>query len=186
MGKIQKKNIAILMGGESVERKISIKSGEHFYSNIDSSKYNSYKILISKKSKWIVNFKNQTYPIEKSNFSFKEENKIIKFDAAIILIHGEPAENGELSKYFDSLNIAYSCCNEQVSLLTFNKYNCNNFLREHNFDVPKSSTDILEIENFTFPCIVKPTSSGSSFGVSKLNSKEELNKFLVRKLIDCL
>ena len=53
------------MGGESVERKISIKSWEHFYSNIDSSKYNSYKILISTESKWIVNFKNQTYPIDK-------------------------------------------------------------------------------------------------------------------------
>ena len=176
MNSVNKKNIAILMGGESVERKISIKSGEHFFSNLNLNQYNAYKILISEDSEWIVQFDNEIHRINKSDFSINLKNARIQFDAVIILIHGEPAENGELSKYFDSLNIPYSCCNEEVSLLTFNKFNCNNFLRKENFNVPQSANNALKIENFRFPCIVKPTTSGSSFGVSKVNSKNELNK----------
>ena len=176
MKPVNKKNIAILMGGESVERKISIKSGEHFFSNLNLNEYNAYKILISESSKWTVKIENKIHQINKSNFSLKLKNTIIHFDAVIILIHGEPAENGELSKYFDSLNIPYSCCNEESSLLTFNKFNCNNFLRTENFNVPKSTNNLKKIEKFKFPCIVKPTTSGSSFGVSKVNSKEKLNE----------
>jgi len=176
MNQTNKKNIAILMGGESVERKISIKSGKHFCANLDSNEYNAYKILITEKSEWILKIKDEFHQINKSNFSFKLKNEIIKFDVAIVLIHGEPAENGELSKYFDSLNIPYSCCDEKASLLTFNKFNCNNFLRKENFNVPESNTSISEMKKITFPCIVKPTTSGSSFGVSKVNSKEQLNQ----------
>jgi len=49
-------------------------------------------------------------------------------------------------------------------------------LRKKNFNVPQSTNNAQKIENFRFPCIVKPTTSGSSFGVSKVNSKQELNK----------
>ncbi len=190
-----KKNIAILMGGTSVEREISIKSGEHFFSNLNLDEFNAYKIFLSEDPEWLVRFQDKTYKINKTDFSFYINDEVIRFDAAIILIHGEPAENGELSKYFDSLNIPYNCCNEHSSLLTFNKYNCNSFLRTENFNVPKSIINSLNIENFNFPCIVKPTTSGSSFGVTKVNFKNYLtsavehakkysNKFIIEEFIE--
>jgi D-alanine-D-alanine ligase len=86
MNQERKKNIAILMGGDSVERKISIKSGEYFYSNLNSNNYNSYKILVSNQSEWFVKFKNERFDINKQNFSIQLKNEIIKFDAAVILI----------------------------------------------------------------------------------------------------
>ncbi len=68
MNQTNKKNIAILMGGGSVERKISIKSGEHFCANLDSNEYNAYKILITEKSEWILKIKD---PSLESNHVFK-------------------------------------------------------------------------------------------------------------------
>lgn len=169
-----KKKIAILIGGDSVEKNISINSGENFYKNLDTQKYSGYLILF-KKNEWnLINTKDHK-KIDKKDFSFIENGQKIKFDAVIILIHGKPGETGELCSYFETLKIPYSSTNEKVSRLTFNKKKCNDFLRNKGFTVPYSIMNEKSDSNIKYPCIIKPINSGSSFGVSKIELESNLN-----------
>ena len=169
------KNIAILVGGESVERTISIKSGENFFENLDTTKYSGYLILVNNLDDDFFCLKNQI-KIDKSDFSIEKNGKKIQFDASVILIHGPPGETGELCSYFESLNIPYSSSNLIASKLTFDKKKCNDYLKNKGFTVPNSKINEKLNTNIKYPCIVKPINSGSSFGVSKVNNQSKLNE----------
>ena len=170
-----KKNIAILVGGNSEEKKISIKSGKNFINNLDTEKYSGYLIIIKDKNADFIN-KKTLEKLDKKDFSINQKGKKIKFNLIVILIHGAPGETGELCSYFESLKIPYSSSNEISSKLTFNKKKCNDYLREQDFTVPNSILNKKTDINIKYPCIVKPINSGSSFGVSKVNSPSKLHK----------
>ena len=168
------KNIAILVGGESVERTISIKSGENFFENLETTKYSGYLILVNNLDDNFYCLKDQI-KIDKSDFSLEKNGEKIQFDASVILIHGPPGETGELCSYFESLNIPYSSSNLIASKLTFDKKKCNDYLKNKGFTVPDSKINEKLNTNIKYPCIIKPINSGSSFGVSKVNNQSNLN-----------
>ena len=117
-----KKNIAIVAGGDSSEIVISLKSADGIYSFIDKDKYNLY-IAIVKRDEWAVILPSGEHtPIDKNDFSFKENGVARHFDFAYITIHGTPGEDGRLQGYFDMIGMPYSSCGMLVSALTFNKY----------------------------------------------------------------
>lgn len=166
-------NIAILMGGTSNESLISLKSANTILKHIDKKKYNAYKILCKNINQFYAIINSKKIKLEVENFSFSFNNQIIKFQKVFMIIHGAPGETGELCGYFESLNIPYTSCDEQTSKLTFNKLKCNHYLNQLNYKVPSS---IIYKSNckINFPCIVKPSCSGSSFGISKVSKKEDL------------
>ena len=85
-----KKNIAIIVGGDSVEKKISIKSGENFYKNVDKNKFNPFLVFYTN-NKWSILKKiNHLFEINKKEFSIVFDDKKIFFDGVVILIHGSP------------------------------------------------------------------------------------------------
>ncbi len=180
---MNKKNIAVLAGGNSSEFFISLKSAETVANEIDKEKYNVYTVQI-KDSEWtLINDLNCGLIIHKNDFSFTDKGQKEKFDLVISLIHGTPGEDGLLQAYFDMLQIPYVGSGVLASSLTFNKYYCNTFLR--NFDIVNIAKSVLVRENNDFntekiisevglPCFVKPNAGGSSFGVSKVKKKEEL------------
>jgi len=106
----------------------------------------------------------------------------VKIDFAYITIHGTPGEDGKLQGFFDMLKIPYSTGDVSSSALTFNKWICNNFLR--NFGVRMAKTIKLDdgdpinteeiIGKLGLPLFVKPNAGGSSFGVTKVKQPEEL------------
>ena len=115
-----KKNIAIVAGGDSSEIVISLKSADGIYSFIDKDKYNLY-IAIVKRDEWAVILPSGEHtPIDKNDFSFKENGVTRHFDFAYITIHGTPGEDGRLQGYFDMIGMPYSSCGMLVSALTFN------------------------------------------------------------------
>ena len=117
-------NIAIVAGGDSSEIVISLKSADGIYSFIDKDKYNLY-IAIVKRDEWAVILPSGEHtPIDKNDFSFKENGVTRHFDFAYITIHGTPGEDGRLQGYFDMIGMPYSSCGMLVSALTFNKYVC--------------------------------------------------------------
>ena len=166
-------NIAILMGGTSKEKEISLKSAETIYQNIDKKKYNAYKVLCLNNILFKVIINKNQININNTDFSFKLNGCKINIDKVFMMIHGAPGENGELCEYFDKQNIPYTSCNEQVSQLTFNKFKCTHHLKSIGYTVPKSS---IHTTNYTtkYPCIVKPNCSGSSFGVCKVYNQKEM------------
>jgi len=177
-----KKKVAIIAGGYSSEYVISLKSAQGVRSFINPERYEVYIVLITK-DKWFVQLNEKTeIPIDKNDFSFINEGQKINFDFAYITIHGAPGEDGLLQGYFDMLNIPYSSCGVLTSALTFNKFYCNLFLKNFGVKTAKSvyirKEDRLDstfiISELGLPCFVKPNDSGSSFGITKVNSPDQL------------
>jgi len=175
------KNIAVVMGGYSSEKEISMKSGSIALQFIDKNKFNLYKVVIDING-WFLLLNNLELPIDKKDFSVTYNNSKILFDGVFIAIHGKPGENGELQSYFDKLNIPYTSSGKKAAQLSFNKGKCNAFLMNGGLKCAKSI--ILEanqniniekiISHINLPCFVKPNANGSSFGISKVLKKEEL------------
>ena len=79
-----KRNIAIVAGGDSSEIVISLKSAEGIFSFLDKDKYNVY-IAIVKRDEWAVKLPGGEHtPIDKNDFSFRENGEIRHFDFAIL------------------------------------------------------------------------------------------------------
>jgi len=175
------KTIAIAAGGDSSEFEISVKSATEV-SKALSSKYITYIIMI-RGTKWYwEDPKGRYHNIDKNDFSLMTDEYRVRFDAVFIAIHGTPGENGLLQGYFDMLSIPYSSCGTFSSALTFNKQATKLFLKEYR--IPMAEAVIIRrdekpeiksiVKQIGLPCFVKPNSSGSSFGVSKVKVIEEM------------
>lgn len=163
---------------------MSLRSAQGLYSFFDKEKYNVY-IVVIKGNRWEVNLNDgTTTPIDKNDFSFKENGKLVMFDYAYITIHGTPGENGILQGYFELIHLPYSTSGVLVEALTFDKFVLNQYLRSYGVSVAESllirkgyeelvSDDEIE-ERIGMPCFVKPAADGSSFGVSKVKNKDQL------------
>ena len=171
-----KRNIAIVAGGDSSEIVISLKSAEGIFSFLDKDKYNVY-IAIVKRDEWAVKLPGGEHtPIDKNDFSFRENGEVRHFDFAYITIHGTPGEDGRLQGYFDMIGMPYSSCGMFVSALTFNKFACNHYLKGFGVDIARSIhlfkgqtvTDEEVVSRLGLPVFVKPNDGGSSFGVTKV------------------
>ncbi|MBP3229327.1 MAG: D-alanine--D-alanine ligase [Prevotella sp.] len=179
-----KRTIAIVCGGDSSEYNVSLRSAQGLYSFFDKERYNVYIVEIRNQD-WHVNLKDgTTTPIDRNDFSFKENGKLVMFDYAYITIHGTPGENGILQGYFELIHLPYSTSGVLVEAMTFDKFVLNQYLRSYGVSVAESllirkgyeqlvSDDEIE-ERIGMPCFVKPAADGSSFGVSKVKNKDQL------------
>jgi len=176
------KNVAIIMGGYSSEYQISLTSGGVVYQYLDKTKYNPFKIHIFKE-KWVyVNESNEEFPINKNDFSIEVDGQKITFDVVFNAIHGTPGEDGLMQAYFELLGIPQTSCDYYQSALTFNKRDLLSVLKPYGIKTATSFYLNLGdeinaekiIETVGLPCFVKPNKSGSSFGISKVKTKNEL------------
>lgn len=181
-----KKNIAVVYGGDSSEFVVSVKSSENVYNAITEAGYYAWKVQI-KGLDWEVYQDGQVIAaVDKSDFSFVKDGVKIQFDFAYITIHGTPGEDGKLQGYFDLVKIPYSTCGVNSSAITFNKYFCSNYLRTFGITMAKSvrlfKGDKIDsdqiIEKLGLPVFVKPNAGGSSFGVTKVKEKAQLQEAL--------
>lgn len=179
-----KKNIAVIAGGNSSEFPVSIRSAEQIAGELDPDKYDVYKITI-KGTSWILeDEKTGQNPVNKDDFSCNTPMGKLKFDCALITIHGTPGEDGKLQGYFESLNIPYTTSGILSSSLTFNKKATKLFLKSFGILSPAAvylrkgelvKTETI-INKLGFPVFVKPNQSGSSFGVTKADNEATLEK----------
>ena len=179
---MKKRTIAIVAGGDSSELVVSLRSAQGIYSFIDKERYNLYIVEMEGKRWEVVLPDGNKTPIDRNDFSFVEGGKKKKFDFAYITIHGTPGENGILQGYFDLIGMPYSSCNVLASAITFNKFTCNQYLKGFGIRVSESMIlrkgfEILDeevINKVGLPCFIKPNAGGSSFGVTKVKTKEEI------------
>ena len=185
-----KKKIAIIAGGDSSEYGVSLRSAAGIESFLNHEQYDITTVLLIGKD-WKAQVKSQEakeewVDIDKNDFSFTYKGVKNTFDFAYITIHGTPGENGLLQGYFDMLGIPYSCCGVLAAAMTFNKYTCNHYLKGFGVRVAesvllrKAKGERLEvkgediIEQVGLPCFIKTNVGGSSFGVTKVKSVEEV------------
>ena len=179
---MKKRTIAIIAGGDSSELPVSLRSAQGIYSFIDKERYNLYIVEMQGKRWEVVLPNGEKTPIDRNDFSFTENGEKKNFDFAYITIHGTPGENGILQGYFDLIGMPYSSCNVLVSAITFNKFTCNQYLKGFGIRVSESMIlrkgfEILEeevINKVGLPCFIKPNAGGSSFGVTKVKTKEDI------------
>ncbi|MDG1475820.1 MAG: D-alanine--D-alanine ligase [Vicingaceae bacterium] len=173
------KNVAIIEGGYSHEKIISLQSAETVFQNIDKTLYNPIKVRIDEKG-WFAFVGDERVEVNRDDFSFRDT----KFDIAFIVIHGTPGEDGKLQAYFEMLNVPYTTCGHFAATLTFNKFACNRYLKTFGIKVADAvlirKKDVINsaeiITKIGLPCFVKPNDGGSSFGITKVEKESELKK----------
>ena len=177
-----KKNVVVIAGGNSSEYEVSIKSGNHIFSEVDGEKYNKY-LMILRGRDWMVEIGDQKFPVDKNDFSFEYQGKKVVFDFAYITIHGNPGENGMLQGYLDMMGVPYSTCNTLVEAITFDKYTCTNYLNAFGINTThpimlvrgKAFDKEAVLKSVGLPCFVKPNAEGSSFGVAKVKTAADFD-----------
>ena len=151
--------IAVLMGGYSAEREISLMSGKAVY-----------KALL----------KNN---VECFSFDLTDDNLdklwIKEFDKAFIILHGRGGEDGYIQSLLDKRKIPFTGSGVEASNLCMNKANTKDVWLKHELPLSPSivATQGKPIDpiEFPLPWAIKPTLEGSSIGITKVENKSELN-----------
>lgn len=179
-----KRIIAIVAGGDSSEHDVSLRSAQGIYSFMNKDLYDCYIIEITG-TKWEAVLPGDVkVPVDKNDFSFETTTGRVHPDFAYITIHGTPGENGILQGYFDLIRLPYSTSGVLIEALTFNKFSLNQYLKAWGVRIADSLllrkgqdqalTDEEILEKVGLPCFVKPNADGSSFGVTKVKTKDQL------------
>lgn len=183
-----KKNVAVVYGGNSDEWDISVKSGKNVAAALDRNKYNVYEILY-RKDEWGLSdpsFEEAHVvgPVDTSDFSCTVEGTKVKFDIALVMIHGTPGEDGILQRYFEKLGVPCSTCSSKVLATIFDKHDCKVAMKDLGVPMAKDvflapgdkySVDAI-VEKLSLPVFVKPCDGGSSYGVTKVKEVSHLEE----------
>ena len=189
-------SVAVIYGSDSSEWEVACRSGEFVASRIDEYKYDVYEIF-ARFGQWKLvamrraNSMRSPFPegaqpeVDKTDFSVMVLGEKVKFDFAYIMQHGAPGETGLLQGYLEMLGVPHSSCSAFVTTVAFDKYSCKSYLR--GADYVKLSPDAFirqgddveafskkTVEKLGLPLFVKPTSGGSSFGITKVEKADDL------------
>lgn len=176
------KNIALLAGGNSSEREIALQSAAQVSAAFDREKYNVWLVDVCGRTFTYTSPEGKEYRVDLNDFSLTVEGEKIVFDYAYIIIHGTPGEDGHLQGYLEMMGVPYSSCDMVSSVITFDKVTTKRTVASTGVSLAK---DILLREDdwiahdaivaeLGLPLFVKPNASGSSCGVTKVKSAEEL------------
>ena len=177
-----KPNIALLAGGNSSEYDISIGSASQVMEALDRNKYTPYLIKV-KDTRWFhTDGSGVETDVDKNDFSLTLDGRKIALEYALILIHGTPGEDGLLQAYFELMGIPFSSSGFLASAITFDKSVCKRMLTPTGVamacEVLLGRGEAVDagaiIEKLGLPVFVKPNASGSSCGVSKVKTEQEL------------
>jgi len=177
-----KKKLALVTGGLSGEAQISYKSAVTVGNNLDRALFDVYKIDINATGWWYETISGEKSKVNRDDFSISDNGTTIHFDVVLLCIHGTPGEDGKLQGYFDMLGLPYTSCDAATSALTMNKRYTVAVVSFSGINVAKSMhlfkhtpvTPDQILQQLRLPVFVKPNSGGSSIGMSKVNTAEEL------------
>lgn len=182
-----KKKIALVTGGFTGESVISLKSAAVVEKTIDRELYDIYKILIYPGDWYFLNDAGIKIPVNLNDFSIEINDQKITFDGVFNILHGSPGEDGKLAGYFDMIGIPYTTCDQLTSAITMNKGYTKAIVDDIEELFIAKSLQLFgkSTENFekvktglSLPLFVKPNNGGSSIGMSKVKTWEELPEAL--------
>lgn len=194
-----KKRIAVVFGGASNEKEISLESGRNVCYKLSPEKYEvipifvdsdmklhilNHKLLVSTSTQEITTLIDQAQPLHWSDLKKHA-------DFVFLALHGGQGENGVIQGTLEMLNLPYNGSSIFASALCMDKYKTGKFLQAKGFDVPRAllfdKKDFEQnkcqhldefISQIGFPCIVKPHDDGCSVMVASPANKEELQQAL--------
>lgn len=196
--------IAVIFGGNSTEYPVSLQSAFSILENLDKQKYDIIPIGITRQGDWyryygdydrILNDSwcenNEVLvPVvisQNSSISgmieWKEDGmKITKIDLAFPVLHGKNGEDGTVQGVFELAGISVIGCDTLSSALCMDKDRAHKLVQNAGVAVPKAIVlknatreNAMELsKELTYPLFIKPVRAGSSFGITKINKREEL------------
>jgi D-alanine-D-alanine ligase len=178
-----KKKIALVTGGFTGESVISLKSAAVVEKTIDREKYDVYKILIYPGDWYHLTDAGIKIPVNLNDFSIEVTAEKITFDGIFNILHGAPGEDGKLAGYFDMIGLPYTTCDQLTSAITMNKGYTKAIVDDiEELHIAKSiqlfensSKNHEKVKSeLTLPLFIKPNNGGSSIGISKVKTWEEL------------
>jgi D-alanine-D-alanine ligase len=154
--------IAVLMGGNSAEREISLNSGEAVYQALKSQQIDCFK------------------------FDWKNDNLdnlwSQEFNLAFVVLHGRGGEDGTIQRLLEARNISYTGSNSDASANGMDKHLSKEIWKASKLPLAPSVIAIqdttLPAVNFPLPWAIKPVSEGSSIGISKVVELDQLDEAL--------
>lgn len=174
--------IAVFRGGYSGESVISHQSADRMMQAIDAARYDAVYVTITNEGWSAHEADGRAITLDRGDLSIDRGRGRERVKAALIAIHGSPGENGPLQGYLDMLRVPYQTGDVLNMSVTFSKYATVTLLRHMGHTVAPSIlvptkgavSDDAIIAATGLPCFVKPDASGSSLGISKVKTKEEL------------
>lgn len=174
--------IAILRGGFTGESVISMQSAANMMAALDAARYDAVFITVERDA-WTCSRTDGTpLPFDRGHFTADRGKGHERFAAALIAVHGTPGEDGKLQGYLDMLGVPYQTGGVLNMALTMSKFSTVSLLRQMGFPVASSlllhqgtpDAAVRVAREVGFPCFVKPDTSGSSLGISKVKTADEL------------
>ena len=157
--------IGVLMGGVSAEREVSLKTGSNVADALERRGHEVVRI------DWGADAR-----------SIDELLREARVDRVVLALHGRGGEDGCVQGYLELMGIPYTGSNVLSSALAMDKLKAKELFRLHNVPTPpyysvshRTRSELEDLHGtFGFPVIVKPRSEGSSVGLAKASSMEEL------------
>lgn len=213
---MEKLKVAVIFGGKSTEHEVSRVSAASVIRNLDKNKYDILMLGITKDGNWHL-FSGPVEDVESGAWEYKVDSsgfyaieKCCK-QASIIfpVLHGLYGEDGTIQGFLELMNKPYVGCgvigsalgmDKAFAKIIFEHYGIPQakylVIRENEF-IDQKELVVGNIEKeFTYPCFIKPSNSGSSVGISKAHNREELitalelasehdNKIVIEEFVDC-
>jgi len=158
-------DVAVLMGGISNEREISILSGDAVVEGLTAAGHTVTKIIVH------------------AGFENDQVETLHHFDVVFNALHGTFGEDGQIQAILDAHDIVYTGCGAEASRLLMDKVATKEHLDKAGILTPRwfvlqsmSEAGRPLPENFNFPLVVKPANAGSSVDVAIVHTLEEYEK----------
>jgi len=149
--------VAVLMGGTSNERDISLESGEAVLNALLRKKISAVSIDPKK----------------------DDLNKLSDFDRAFICLHGKDGEDGEIQTFLETINLPYTGSDIHSSSLGMDKFECKTIWKSKNISTP-NFMQVSHVDDYEsasnccgLPFFIKPANSGSSIGIAIINNEND-------------
>ena len=152
--------VAVLMGGRSAEREISLKSGQAVLEALLAQGIDAHKI--------------------DAGLEVSEQLRTGRFDRAFVILHGRGGEDGEIQGVLQALELPYTGSDITAAVLSMNKNLSKQLWRHEGLPTPEFEqvtidSDINElVSKLGLPIIIKPVNEGSSIGMTKVKSADDL------------
>ena len=169
-----KRKIAVLLGGVSAERGVSLKTGKYVSKSLKNQGYQVKEIKVTTNKKDLIK-------------SLKKFEPDFVFNA----LHGCFGEDGKIQKLLDKLKLKYSHSNAKSSEIAMDKKKTKLIFKKIGVPYPKDIS--VNISNFNkklkklpfkYPLVIKPVNEGSSLGVKICKTMNELKKYKLKKNIN--
>lgn len=178
----KKLQVALLAGGNSSERGIALQSAAQIAAALDKEKYDVAVIDLHHRDWHYTAPDGRQWQVDKNDFSLTVEGRKTVFDYALIIIHGTPGEDGMLQGYLEMMGIPFSSCSMTSSVITFDKISTKRAVRDCGVNLAREiflrRGDRIDPEKMVaelgLPLFVKPNASGSSFGVTRVTTAEQI------------